>query len=236
MKNEKSNQQKLKKSDPVIQVDNDTKELLHDFVAEAIDSLDKNKPLIERLTEAYNGESVNSIFRVFHTIKGLSGFFGMQNISDFTHTAETLLDIFRKNIKPQSQSNLDLIYASFDFLRLLLSSVDTNFTDSGHEEEMTTLIKKLKEKIKELDPKRASEEEEEEPVKVIEPVVAKTETPINGDDEGSYVDKFLSEALELLTGSKKTYWSLKRILKTMIWFPIHLVIFTVLKVMPDFWV
>jgi len=210
MKSDKPKKKKEPVQNQAVNVDNDTKELLHDFVAEAIDSLDKNEPLIETIAEADNGENVNSIFRVFHTIKGLSGFFGMQNISVFTHTAETLLDIFRKNIKPQSQANLDLIYVSFDFLRTLLNSVSNSFTDCGHEVEMNSIIQKLKDKILELDPARAKEEEEDEAAEQQTKEKQTVIRPSDEDSEENFVGKFLSEALELITKAEKNLLELEK--------------------------
>ena len=58
-----------------IPVDSETQDMLGSFVSEAFDSLDTNEPLVEQLREDDNTEMVNAIFRVFHTLKGLSGFF-----------------------------------------------------------------------------------------------------------------------------------------------------------------
>ena len=41
-------------------------------------------------------ESINSVFRAMHTIKGTSGLFGFDPIVSFTHHAETVLDQVRK--------------------------------------------------------------------------------------------------------------------------------------------
>lgn len=42
-----------------------------------------------------NADSINSIFRAMHTIKGSSGLFGFDDIVAFTHEAETVLDRVR---------------------------------------------------------------------------------------------------------------------------------------------
>ncbi len=44
-----------------------------------------------------DSESINSVFRAMHTIKGSSGLFGFDSIVAFTHEAETVLDQVRKN-------------------------------------------------------------------------------------------------------------------------------------------
>ncbi|MCX6153376.1 MAG: chemotaxis protein CheA [Candidatus Kapabacteria bacterium] len=131
----------------ISQIDAETQEMLRSFVSEAFDSLDTNEPIVEDLRNADNGESVNAIFRVFHTLKGLSGFFEMNVIRKVTHEAETLLDIIRKNNKKQSDATLTIIYQTFDFLRDLLTRVNTELTDRSGEEEADDMILILKDSI-----------------------------------------------------------------------------------------
>ena len=57
---------------------------------------------------------LNAIFRAMHTIKGTSGVFGYEDIIDFTHIAESVLDKVRSND----------IAISADLTALLLESVD----------------------------------------------------------------------------------------------------------------
>ncbi len=116
-------------------VDPETQEMLRSFVSEALDSLDTYEPVVDDLKNDNNEESVNAIFRVFHTLKGLSGFFEMHIINKVTHEAETLLDVMRKQNRPQEEETLTTIYQTFDFLRELLEQVNEEFTDVSGEEE-----------------------------------------------------------------------------------------------------
>ncbi len=132
-------------------LDQESQEMLNNFVSEALDSLDTNEPLVEELRNEDNAEFVNAIFRVFHTLKGLSGFFDMQVIHHVTHEAETLLDLMRKVNRVQDEDSISLIYSCFDFLRALLDKVSAEFTDvSGHDEaeDLILLIKNEIEKVK----------------------------------------------------------------------------------------
>ncbi len=116
-------------------IDSETQEMLRSFVSEAFDSLDTNEPLVEQLRQDNNSEYVNAIFRVFHTLKGLSGFFEMHVIHKVTHEAETLLDIIRKQNGVQSEETISVVYSTFDFLRDLLQRVSTDYTDKSGEED-----------------------------------------------------------------------------------------------------
>lgn len=125
-------------------MDKESQEMLQAFVTEAFDALDTNEHLVENLGEENNSEYVNAIFRVFHTLKGLSGFFNMKVINKVTHEAEFLLDLIRKENKVQSEDIISIIYSTFDFLRELLSQVALEYTDeSGKEgsEDMIIIIR-----------------------------------------------------------------------------------------------
>lgn len=141
------------------QVDNETRDMIMQFVSEALDSLDTNEPIVEYLKEENNTEHVNSIFRVFHTLKGLSGFFEMFVINKVTHEAETLLDIMRKQNKPQSEEIISIIYSIFDFLRELLSKVSENLTDKDAEAEAEDMILIIRDAINKVQNPTLSEED-----------------------------------------------------------------------------
>jgi two-component system chemotaxis sensor kinase CheA len=133
------------------QVDPETQEMLRSFVSEAFDSLDTNEPIVEFLRDESNSDHVNAIFRVFHTLKGLSGFFEMHVINKVTHEAETLLDIIRKQNTPQTEDTITVIYQTFDFLRDLLQRVNTDYTDvsaAPESEDMILIIKDAIDKVK----------------------------------------------------------------------------------------
>ncbi len=121
-------------------IDAETKEMLQQFVSEAFDSLDTNEPIVEHLSQENNAESINAIFRVFHTLKGLSGFFEMNVINKVTHEAETLLDLMRKQNEVQPEELISIVYSSFDFLRSLLNLVSTEFTDESGADEAEDMI------------------------------------------------------------------------------------------------
>ncbi len=133
------------------QVDSETQDMLRSFVSEAFDSLDTNEPTVEHLRNDDNSEYVNSIFRVFHTLKGLSGFFEMYVINKVTHEAETLLDIIRKQNRRQSEETITVVYQTFDFLRDLLQRVSADFTDQSgfnEAEDMIIILRDCIEKVK----------------------------------------------------------------------------------------
>jgi two-component system, chemotaxis family, sensor kinase CheA len=121
-------------------IDNETKEVIDSFVSEGFDLLDKAESKIINIDEDKNEEVVNTIFRMFHSIKGSAGYLNFENIKKVTHEAETLLDLFRKEGRKPTQTEIDLLYQTCDFLRQLIDGVEKELTDQGFEEATQIIV------------------------------------------------------------------------------------------------
>jgi len=74
----------------------ENRELLVEFHAEALDHLQQIEAALLALDETPDDpEALNSIFRSFHTIKGVSGFLHLTPMHTLTHEVESLLDLAR---------------------------------------------------------------------------------------------------------------------------------------------
>jgi len=65
---------------------------------------------------SHDGETINTIFRSVHSIKGGAGAFGHERLQAFTHEYETLLDLVRNGTLTLSSDLLGTIVAAFDML------------------------------------------------------------------------------------------------------------------------
>ena len=66
------------------------------FFEESFEGLDDMESgLLDLNMDVADDETINTIFRAAHSIKGGSGTFGFSEIADFTHVLETLLDEMR---------------------------------------------------------------------------------------------------------------------------------------------
>lgn len=74
---------------------------------------------------ASSRETLNTIFRVVHSIKGGSGTFGFGWLADFSHLVETLLDDLREERRALDRATVDLLLRSVDCLRALLDALRT---------------------------------------------------------------------------------------------------------------
>jgi two-component system chemotaxis sensor kinase CheA len=93
------------------------------YFAESFELLDAMEAALLRLAPgAADTETVNTIFRVAHSIKGGAGMFGFNEIASFTHTLETLLDELRSNRMAVTGTICDGLLASVDVIRGMLTA------------------------------------------------------------------------------------------------------------------
>ena len=78
----------------------DRAELLQIFSAESEENLrDMEVSFVQLESTPQDEETLQSIFRAAHTIKGSAGLFGLDAIVAFTHVVESLLDEVRRDRK-----------------------------------------------------------------------------------------------------------------------------------------
>ena len=70
-----------------------------------------------------DSEVINTIFRGAHSIKGGSGTFGFNEVAEFTHIMETLLDQMRDGRRPVTRPAVDVLLGSVDCLRAMLTAI-----------------------------------------------------------------------------------------------------------------
>ncbi|MCG8688191.1 MAG: chemotaxis protein CheA [Desulfobacterales bacterium] len=89
-------------------------------------------------------EAVNRLFRAMHTIKGSGSMFGFDDIADFTHHVETVLDKVRAGEIPVTKTLIDLILASRDHITAMLAAADGGDpVDTQKGEEIIASLKAL---------------------------------------------------------------------------------------------
>lgn len=100
-------------------------ENLRDFITEAHEHLDHAEQSLLALEQDFTDrEHINTIFRAFHTVKGVAGFLNLKPIVMLAHHAEALLDKARTGTVTLDSSSLDLILFSCDFLARLLGTLE----------------------------------------------------------------------------------------------------------------
>ena len=94
------------------------------FFAEASEALDAmESSLLKMGPGAADSETINTVFRAAHSIKGGAGMFGFNDIAGFTHTLETLLDELRAGRMLVTASLCDSLLQSVDQIRSMMSAL-----------------------------------------------------------------------------------------------------------------
>lgn len=98
--------------------------LLKEYVMESLDHITAAESSMLALeTKGQDTEEINTIFRAFHTIKGTSGFLGLDAIQRLAHFSENMLDRARSNQITLSGGYADLALKSCDLLRALIEGL-----------------------------------------------------------------------------------------------------------------
>jgi two-component system chemotaxis sensor kinase CheA len=111
-------------------IDDSMKEIINDFVQEALELLDTlSENFIELEKNPEDKELLNTIFRAAHTIKGSAGFLGFQNLVELAHSAENILNRLRQGEIKLTSDMMDYLLKTMDILTLMIR----NINDTGEE-------------------------------------------------------------------------------------------------------
>jgi len=93
------------------------------FFDEANELLDNLEEQLLALSDnPSDSETIAAVFRAMHTIKGSSAMFGFNEISTFTHEAESAMDQVRNGIIPVTPELINLLLKARDHIRGLLDA------------------------------------------------------------------------------------------------------------------
>ncbi|MBI5235751.1 MAG: chemotaxis protein CheA [Deltaproteobacteria bacterium] len=102
-------------------MDNVLGQVRHTFIAEARELLQEiENALLALEARPQDNESINTLFRAVHTIKGSSGIVGMETVERFTHLVENLLSIVRDGRIRVTNRIIELLLESRDHIALLV--------------------------------------------------------------------------------------------------------------------
>jgi two-component system chemotaxis sensor kinase CheA len=120
--------------------DDEEKELLAEFIDEAMDSLDSLDSMFVALEHDPCEENISAIFRPVHTIKGNAAYFEMEKLTELTHKLETLLDLCRKGKVSVNAEITSLLLAGMDELKAMLARMHVGDGEVGDAESLAILV------------------------------------------------------------------------------------------------
>ena len=98
-----------------------------EFIAEAEDLLQESQKLLLEIQDSVptgiNPDTINALFRAMHTLKGVSGLFGLQGISKLSHALEALMDDVRLGKVEVTDAIVAFLFKNLDILSSFVEGV-----------------------------------------------------------------------------------------------------------------
>ncbi len=106
-------------------------ELAMEFIDEAIEHLENaDNELLEIEKNPNNSDALNSVFRAFHTIKGVAGFIGLDEVQLFAHNAENMLDNARQGKLILVNDAMEMVFKSVDKMKQMINNLGTYLSEN----------------------------------------------------------------------------------------------------------
>ncbi|MBI9016923.1 MAG: Hpt domain-containing protein [Phycisphaerae bacterium] len=116
--------EKQEQQDDILVIAESDVALVAEFIGESSEHLESAEADLLSIEDApEDPETINSIFRAFHTIKGVAGFLNLKQIGALAHAAENLLDLSRKGQLKLIGPCIDVIFESIDVMKHMLSAL-----------------------------------------------------------------------------------------------------------------
>jgi two-component system chemotaxis sensor kinase CheA len=99
---------------------------LSDFITESREHIHNAECLLLELeSDQGKPDHLNSIFRAFHTIKGVAGFLSLKDVASLAHAMENLMDLVRQEKIMLNSSLIDLLLGSMDCLKEFITQIES---------------------------------------------------------------------------------------------------------------
>jgi two-component system chemotaxis sensor kinase CheA len=143
-------------------------ELVQVFLEESEDEIRELEAGLIKLEEDQDDEGIiNRVFRAAHTIKGSAGLVGFDEVSNFTHNIENILDRIRNNDLKITKKLITNLLSAVDLLkRMITASAEGEALDTAEIENLTLTLKRFAgagkpaESLHQSKAKRQTDEEE----------------------------------------------------------------------------
>lgn len=118
----------------------DLSQFIPSFLEESFEGLELMESSLLNLNQESDSETINSVFRAAHSIKGGAGTFGFNDVTEFTHLVETLLDEMRDGRRAIEQDDVEVLLDSVDCMRLMIEAVRDEVTCESEKIAQTSIL------------------------------------------------------------------------------------------------
>ena len=116
-------------------------DVIKEFLVESYENLDRLDRDFVELEKNPSKETLGSIFRAIHTIKGTCGFLGFSKLESVTHVGESLLSMLRDGELEVDPLITDALLAMVDAVREMLTGIENGGSEGERDD--AALIEKL---------------------------------------------------------------------------------------------
>lgn len=179
-----------------------------DFIVEAFEHInDIEENVLDLEQRPDDMEIIHTMFRAFHTIKGLSGFVEHTIVQEIAHKTETMMDLCRKGELTVNTPIVDAILKSSDYIKRLCEDVESykngDFIEQikAHLLVLEDLSEPKGEMVAQEPQQPAQEEQKQEFQAEVEPAVEIIQEIIDNTEEPSperNLEAFANVTLELI--------------------------------------
>lgn len=106
------------------------KEIFKLFIDESNEQIEKIEEGIISLEEEFSEETIKEVFRMIHSLKGSSLSMGFEELADFTHDIETLLDRVRSKTISLNRGIIDLLFECLDKIKEIKNNIVQDNNDN----------------------------------------------------------------------------------------------------------
>jgi two-component system, chemotaxis family, sensor kinase CheA len=122
----------------------DNSEYLPMFLAEAREHLQELNLAVVKIEEIPDDtESVDAIFRIAHSFKGMSATMGFAGMAELTHAMEDVFELLKQRAGGLSRDAIDVLLASLDALEGAVDSVDETGNEAIEQAELVQRLRAL---------------------------------------------------------------------------------------------
>lgn len=123
----------------------DFNEYLEIFLEESKEHLQSiNDELLKLESEPENTDIVNEIFRSAHTLKGMAGSMGFEDLASLTHQMENVLDLLRNGKISINTELMDIIFKCVDLIEKMVVSIENGGDGKENVTEVVNELAKIK--------------------------------------------------------------------------------------------
>jgi two-component system chemotaxis sensor kinase CheA len=130
----------------------DTSEYMPMFLAESREHLEQLNLVIVKLEEdPTDRETVEEIFRIAHSFKGMSATMGFAKIAELTHNMEDVFELLRQRSGGLPSEAIDTVFACLDALSAATDSIET---DGQEDLDPAPLVRRLRSLVRPRTPEQ----------------------------------------------------------------------------------